>query len=392
MAKVDLGSVERAAVEQVLRQVRRVRLDHPDEQVYAAMFHAFYGDGENISWPCLSVGTEESLKTVEAKYLEDGCPGDLSELRFSGADLPYMTEPAEAEEALADEVNEHALSLGGFDAWSGVYQQFLEVFPRAARKARKAAIDEGLVDKKFIVVALDEAMELVPASLTKSQLATHFPALVAEEREKRRILALPDTERVAALLDISLRQEPSILTWEDTDPLLVAEGEAAVPGLVAVLEGREPGEPYKAAQLAAEINHATPELVAALEAVMNAPGTSPGRDIPNRAWAASALSRLGRMDLIAERINDLPKEVVVQGLGHPYGSFRDVGNHAPLDYRPLEAVLEAHPEFDEVLLEYGGVPCRIDATEVAEAERGTTSRWRFIRDHAEDVLERYRER
>ena len=151
MAKVDLGSVERAAVEQVLRQVRRVRLDHPGEQVYAAMFHAFYGDGENISWPCLSVGTEESLKTVEAKYLEDGCPGDLSELRFSGADLPYMTDPVEAEEALADEVNEHALSLGGFDAWSGVYQQYLEVFPRAARKARKAAIDEGLVDKKFIV-------------------------------------------------------------------------------------------------------------------------------------------------------------------------------------------------------------------------------------------------
>ncbi|MDO5067185.1 MAG: DUF4303 domain-containing protein [Propionibacteriaceae bacterium] len=389
MAKVDLGSVERAAVEQVLREVRRVRSEHPDEQIYAAMFHAFYGDGTYTSWPALSVGTEESLRRVEARYLEGGCSDDLSDLRFSGADLPYNTDPGEVEEALADEVNEYALSLGGFDAWHGVYQQFLEVFPRAARKARKVAIDEGLVGKEFIVVALDEAMELVPASLTKKQLAQHFPELVAEEREARRILALPEAERVQVLLDISFgRAEGSPLWWERTDPLLYREGAAAVPGLVAVLEGLAEGEPWKAAQLAAGVNHSTPELIAALERVLD---DEQGEEA-TKGWAASALCALGRMELLAGRIGSLPEETITQGLRHPYGPFRDKGNHGSLDYRPLEAVLKAHPEFDERLRNYCSGTCRIDESEVAEAERGLTSKWRFIREHAKDVLEDHHER
>ncbi|RRD06264.1 DUF4303 domain-containing protein [Arachnia propionica] len=389
MAKVDLGSVEQAAVEQVLREVRRVRAEHPDERIYAAMFHVFYGDGEDIYWPCLSVGTEESLKTVEARYLERDPDDDVSSLRFSGADLPYMVEATEAEMAVAEGVNEYGLSLGGEDAWDEVYQQFLEVFPRAARKARKAAIDEGLVGEEFIVVALDEAMELVPACLTREQLERHFPELVAGQREEQRILALPEAERVQALLDISFRRiEGSPLWWERTDPLLFREGAAAVPGLVAVLEGRAEGERWTAARLAAGVNHATPELIAALERVLD---DEQGEEA-TKGWAASALCALGRMELLAGRIGSLPEATIIQGLSHPFGPFRDQGNHAPLDYRPLEAVLEVHPEFDEKLLNHSGGTCEIDEAEVAEAERGTASKWKFIRDHAEDVLERYRAR
>lgn len=389
MARLNLGSVKRTAVEQVLREVRRVRAEHPDERIYAAMFHAFYGDGEDISWPCLSVGTEESLNTVEARYLERDPDDDVSSLRFSGADLPYMVEATEEEMAVAEGVNEYGLSLGGEDAWDEVYRKFLETFPKAAKAARKAALDEGLVGKEFIVVALDEAMDLVPASLTGKQLAQHFPELVAEERETRRILALAEKERVETLLDISFgRAEGSPLWWERTDPLLYREGAAAVPGLVAVLEGRAEGEPWTAARLAAGVNHSTPELIAALERVLD---DEQGEEA-TKGWAASALCALGRMELLVQRIGSLPAGIVARGLYHPFGSFRDDGNHASLDYRPLERALEAHPEFDEELLAYSTVPCAIDATEVAEAERGLTSRWKFIRAHAKDVLERYRER
>lgn len=386
---MEWESVEQAAVEQVLREVRRVRAEHPDERIYAAMFHAFYGDGTYTVWPSLSVGTEESLRRVEARYVEGGYSGDLASLRFSGADLPYMTDPAEAEEVLADEVNQYGLSLGDFEAWSGVYQQFLEVFPRAARKARKAAIDEGLVGEEFIVVALDEAMELVPACLTREQSERHFPELVAGQREEQRILTLPEAERVQALLDISFRRiEGSPLWSERTDPLLFREGAAAVPGLVAVLEGRAEGEPWTAARLAAGVNHATPELIAALERVLD---DEQGEEA-TKGWAASALCALGRMELLEQRIGSLPEVTISQGLSHPFGPFRDKGNHGPLDYRPLEAVLEAHPEFDEKLLNHSGGTCEIDEAEVAEAERGTASKWKFIRDHAENVLERYRAR
>ncbi|MDR2189234.1 MAG: hypothetical protein LBE62_14510, partial [Azonexus sp.] len=63
----DWQGMEAAAVAQMTAAVRRVRAEYPDERVYGAMFHAFYGDGEVIYWPCVTVGTEELLARALAE-------------------------------------------------------------------------------------------------------------------------------------------------------------------------------------------------------------------------------------------------------------------------------------------------------------------------------------
>jgi hypothetical protein len=158
--------------------------------------------------------------------------------------------------------------------------------------------------------------------------------------------------------------------------------------LLDVITGRSSGEVWQACMLLAEINHSTAEVISALEAVM---GNAAANE-SERAWAASALARLDRMDLIAAHLDELPLEVAARGLSAPYRSFRDRGKHRPLDYRPLETVLAQHPDIEPAVAEAlapGCGFCTLDADEVAAAQEGLNSKWAFIREHARDVLEEF---
>lgn len=162
----------------MVRELRRVRAEYPQEHIYAGMFFLFYGDGERLYWPCVAVGTEESLAKVQEQYLARGGDGDPATLRFSAADLPHMAEPDEKEAGLAVEASNEAAALGDEDAWGEYYDRFVAVFPEAARAARRRAVAEGLIDEECVLLALDEDLELLRASLTREQLASHFPELL----------------------------------------------------------------------------------------------------------------------------------------------------------------------------------------------------------------------
>jgi hypothetical protein len=124
--------------------VRAVRAARPTEHVYGAVFHAFYGDGTMLAWPCVSVGTDETLAAVAERYAtEHGMPDQAETLRWSGADLPDLVEPGAVEDACADHVQRIAGATGGFDRWDAVYQRFLHVFPVAAVAARAALLAES---------------------------------------------------------------------------------------------------------------------------------------------------------------------------------------------------------------------------------------------------------
>lgn len=395
----DWKAVEDAATAQLTAAVRRVRAERPEDRVYGAMFHEFYGDGSVIYWPCLTVGTEEGLAQVVAGYAEHSGPDDSGEreqtLRWSGPDLMsaadpiYANEPGEVENRLAEQV--HAEADGrGFEAWQKVYERFLRVFPKAAKRARKELIADGTVDREFIAIAEDEEGELVPLSLTRAQLLKHFPQYDAAEQERRRLAALPVEERVAELLPLGLRLSYDGPLSGEYPALLAACGEAAVPALTRAALGVEfpeaPDARIHAAMLLAEINHDDPAAIDALEALM----CEPAADANARAWAAAALARLGRMDLIGIHLAELPTDVAARGLAGPFRSFRDRGNHRPLDYGPLEAVLDAHPGIaDEVAEELrpGTGYCTIDTGEADAARAGLASRWPFVREHARSVLD-----
>ena len=401
--KFDWQGVESAAVAQIVTAVRRVRAEYPDEHVYGAMFHEFYGDGSVIDWPRLSVGTEETLAQVlaesQARYAEEG--SDVGEglehtLRWSGPDLEMVSggpgtrlaEAGEIENAWAERCQTVASAAGGFAAWEKVYDRFLRIFPRAAKRARTELLREGVVGKDFIAIAADEAGELIPLSLTKTQLSRHFPEYDEQAQERARLATLPVAERLAELLpQVMGTAEPGPLIGE-YDALVRQLGEAAVPALLDVVTGRTPGEVCQAIMLLAEINHSTPEVIAALERVM----IDPEADESTRAWAASALARFDRMDLIARHAVYLPVEVAARGLAGPFTSFRDDGNHRPLDYGPLEAVLSEHPELANAVAHELRVHCSIDASEVPAARAGLASQHAFIREHARSVLEEWEER
>ncbi len=262
----------------------------------------------------------------------------------------------------------------------------MRIFPKAAKAATKQAIAEGLADEDFIVVPLDEAMELVRPALTEEQLRRHFPELVAAELERQSILALPRPERIATLIGLLDYQPGALVTWEDASDMLRDEGVAAVPQLVAALRGELVD--VGVVSLLADINHAAPEVVSALEAVM----LDENQGEPERRWSASALARLGRQDLILARIKALPGWIIAS-LAAPYCSFADRTRDRNLDYRPLEQILSDYPRLKPVIKEgLDSPPCSLRDHEVPEAERATRSEFSLVRKHAKEVLKRYRAR
>lgn len=373
---------------QILSAVHSVRDRYPAEHIYGAMFHDFYGDGTVMTWPTVTVGTEESLAGLEAGY--DAEHGDASineSLRWSGPDLAHGFDPGEAEEAIAEHVNIAACRSGDFQVWQQTYARFLQCFPKAAKQACRQLLAEGVITRQFIAVAIDETSELVKLSLSKTQLQTHFPQHDLAEQERRRLAGLPVEQRVTEVLAEAVAPSFQKLLSAEYEALLVQCGAAALPGLVRVVRGQEhrPGA-VTAARLLAQINIDTPEVIAALDALMR----SEDEELTARSWAASALARMGRSDLILTRVRELPAEVVATGITNPFRSFRDRGAFRSLDYGPLETVLREHPHLEPTLeknLKPGVGYCALRSEEIPVAQAALASPWNVIRTHARIALE-----
>lgn len=393
--KFDWQGLEAAAVEQMVSAVRAVHQQHPQEQLYAAMFHAFYGDGEVIYWPNIATGSEESLTQRATEYQQMGYKEPLAQLRedlrWSPADLPHNREPDSEGDRWATACCEFAHQSGdGFAQWEKIYQRFLRTFPKAAKKACKQLRQEGITGKTFITFADDESEELIPLSLTKAQILRYFPQFDAAEQERLRLAALPAEQRLAELMPPVMYLAERGPLHDEYEDLLKALGSLALPPLVAVVRREQPGDLCVACRLLAEINLADKTVIAALTELLEDASLEHPSQIPPRCWAASALARLDHMDIITERIPHLPEQVVAQGLGDPYGSFRDMGNHPALDYRPLERALAQHPQIENALTkEFSTALCNITPEEVATAQAALASPWAIIRQHARDVLENF---
>lgn len=186
MTTFNWQQVEDTAYQHIIRSVLDVKNQHPNETIYSAIFHCFYGDGEDIYWASLSVGTEELLARTVVRYQQDfDEPAEkLSQaLRWSGADLlEYGYDPNDDENDMAEAVAEFALAQSddGDDEelWEQIYQEFLACFPRACQRARQYLIENNVVHEDFIAIAYDEPMDLLRASLTHEQFIKHFSHLL----------------------------------------------------------------------------------------------------------------------------------------------------------------------------------------------------------------------
>ncbi|MFF9731116.1 DUF4303 domain-containing protein [Streptomyces albidoflavus] len=223
----DWAGREQAVQDQLTSFVRRMRAEHPDDRLYAAAVHAFHAEtGSVIAWPLVGVAGERAVASAAG----DRCtPG---ELRWSPADWPWQLDPGPAEDAWAARLEEAATADGG-RRWEPVHARYLRTVVKACRAARRELLAEGTAGREFLVVAMDEARELVPRTLTPAQVRRHFPELDAEYRETARLAALPVGRRTREL--IALAEAPpgsAALGREQATALLRAVGADAVPQVV----------------------------------------------------------------------------------------------------------------------------------------------------------------
>ncbi|MFI5750626.1 DUF4303 domain-containing protein [Streptomyces sp. NPDC051644] len=370
--RFDWAGLEAAMREQIVGFVHRIRAEHPDDRIYGAAVHEFYAEsGGTIAWTLVGVASEERLAMVATDTL------DAAALRWSPADWPWQLDPGKTEDEWAGRLEAAATADDG-RRWDAIHQRYLRTAAKACKAARKQLVADGVVDRDFVVVAMDEAWELVPLSLTRAQIREHFPALDAEQREADRLVALPPERQVSELVAI-VESPSSPLPSERAVEWLRTLGTVAVPAALERL-GRS-RERWRWAKLLADIGVASTEVFDALERTM----TSKRLSEPDRAWAAAALARLGRMDLVATRLDSVPPEVAVRGLTAPYTSFRDHGAHGLLDYTPLENALTTHQGWHDAVLRQlspGRGFCAIGPDEVETALAGLASALPVVRRHA----------
>lgn len=194
----DWQKVEQYAFDYIIDCVEQIHQQYPDEKIYGAIFHCFYGDGKYIYFPPVSVGTEELLAKVVDSYKQNPSYANKTKeqlsksLRWSGADLAdYMFDEGAMFDKcseLAKQVTEHAKEASGYDfddesteenfgKWQKIYQEFLMCFPKACQRATQYLLSTNMVGRDFIAVAIDEECKLVSPSLTQEQLAKHFPTV-----------------------------------------------------------------------------------------------------------------------------------------------------------------------------------------------------------------------
>ncbi|MFC9985072.1 DUF4303 domain-containing protein [Microbacterium keratanolyticum] len=382
---LDWKALDAHILDRLTESVRDHAARHPGDHIYGAAFHVFYGEtGGVVAWPALAIATEEDLVaiTAESRFSPD-------DLRWSPADWSVQLDPSEQDDAWAAKVETHAVA--GDDAhWEKAYDRFLRAFAKAAKKARGSLAAEGVVEKTFIAVAMDEAWELVPLSLTPAQVRAHFPELDEETQELARVTALPPREQAAALGEIVDAFVPGAVSGEDAVRLLVQLG----PDAAAVAVERMPRsrDRWRWAKVLADTGIADDSVIEALTTVMKGKKLSE----PDRAWAAAALARLGRLDVVLAEGARVPRPVLRRALAAPFTSFRDHAvTHIPLDYTPLEEALATDAALaEEMLAELapGSGYCAITPAEVDTARAALASPFEVIRRHARIVLEDARAR
>ncbi|MDH6193444.1 hypothetical protein M2272_000065 [Mycobacterium frederiksbergense] len=348
--------------------VRKVVASTTAEQPYAVAFSEFYAETTGVIYlPNLAVATEESVT-------EPDC-------RFSPPDWKYQDyEWGETDSEWGDRLSESVAGLPRAQ-WEQQWDRFAQAMLAIAVGVRTALVADGTLPPDAVVYLDDEDADLLVRSLTADELRRHFPEYVAAMDAERDVLAMPAEQRVAVLAAAAGltpgrhgHELGKHLGRERALRLLLDAGEPAVPIGIAALG--HPDTAWTGAKLLADLNIATPDVLAALWAALPLAGN--GHD-----WVATALGRLGSgMEVVAR--HDLPADCRAAAVTAPYRSFRDHGRgHPPLDYTLLAAGLADAAVAATVAedLQPGRGYCTLDVADLPGARSGL--------DHAEPVIRRH---
>ncbi len=374
---MDWVRFEDGVVAGITRAVCAAVEERPGERLYAAVLAHIYRETDGpITLPGLGVNSVEALDRFPAEVRADlrWSPAD-----WDGYDDSWLGADAGAwEQALTAEA-----CRGSTRQWDATFRRYLAVLVKACRRARRSLAADGVTDRDFVVLLLDDELHepLIKRILPAGDVRRHFPELDRRAAELARVAALPEAERVGYYVS-RLGTFDGPVDGEDAEEALRASGSAALASLIPLLA--VPGLAWRAAKLAAELGRPDEEAIRALSAALT---TSTG---PDQSWVGAALARLGRLDLVLAHADRLPREVVVRAAAAPYTSFRDdTAAPPPLDYGPLAELSARSSTYAAALAEElrpGSGYCAITVAEVDTAVRALESPYAVIRWHAVSVL------
>ncbi|MBU4612363.1 DUF4303 domain-containing protein [Achromobacter sp. GG226] len=373
---VDVAS---AFLDDVLAKSR-----HP---LYAAAFHSSYREEAGvIDLPSFAANTLEALR---ADHPEDWEKPGFWTVKWRPVDWRWddtLTDD-DALQALNDALNKAAIATKTRAQWQAVEQRFLQTVTAAARQVHERFARHPKVRDDFVVIFSDDdgGAELAGASMSPELFKHHFPEQAEAAALRTRLAGLPLAEQAAYYAGRLDSDDSETIDGEEAERWLIAHGEAAAPLMITRLA--DPEKAWDAALVLGLSGCASDEVLAALRKAML--DTAYPEDARN--WAASALGHLRDHDWLLSQADDaalLP--FVIQGCTAPFSGFRDrAAQPAPLDYRPLERLLQSHPAALKPVgeaMKPGTGTCEITPGEVAEALRGLQSPHAPVRWHAAIVL------
>jgi Domain of unknown function (DUF4303)/HEAT repeats len=375
---MDWVAFERVLTDGLVQTVLSIVTEHPDERFYAAVLDRIYRETDGrITLPNLGMNSVEALAQLPFE--------EQAELQWSAADWDHHDDEWIPEDLARGW--ERALTAeacrGSTRQWESTFRRYLAVLVRVCKQAGTTLRTTGVTNRDFVVLLLDDEHyeTVVKRILTRSEVSRHFPQFDERAVELARVSALPEAEQAAYYVS-RLEAFSGPVSGEEAEPALRSLGSAAFPALIPMLAVN--GRAWEAAKLLAEVGQPDDDVIRALDAALTR------REGPDQSWVASALSRLGRLDLVLDQVDRLPKDVVISAAAAPYTSFRNYAVAAlRLDYRPLEDVIERWSAYVLGLAEElkpGRAYCDITIDEVDEAIRGLTSQHVIVRRHAVGVL------
>lgn len=337
------------------------------DPIYGVAVYGFYSDGRTIGWPLIGVAGDDRSRPATRM-----CVGTPT-IGISRA-ISRMPPMAGAScSAISPPVVMTIISTGSMTG-------FCAPSSPPAKAARKQLVADGEIPKSALVIAADEGEELISECVTLAQLATHFPHLDAERTEKDRVASLPVAEAIVALLD-AMEFEDRPLDWQSAPPLLysiaIDHADDVLDELLFRLTA-QPGPAFEWRHLwlraILDIGASRPDVVAALMGIL----LDANDGEAERRWAGAALCALGHMDLVVEHFADLPPDIH-DLFAAPY---RYPHAELPVDFAPLDRVLDAHPEVEGAVDRTIGVNHEVRDIDVEPLLVGLGSRWRVIRWYA----------
>jgi len=373
---LDWAEFERVLHDELVRFVAAGVAGHPGERFYAAALDRIYAEEDGVvTIPALAMNSVSAVARQPAE--------DQAGVRWNPPDWELFDDDwlPDGSAGRWQAALTAAACSGSVRHWWVVFHRYRSMLVRVCRRARVTLRRSGITDSEFVVLLLDDDEALIRSALTPSEVARLFPELDARAAALATLTALPPAERATRLASL-LGTFDGPISSEDADAALRHLGPPAFAALISLLG--DPDLAWQAAKLLADIGRPDEAVISALRAALTRTGGS------TQIWVAVALSRLGRLGLVLDRLDTLPPEAVVVAAVAPYTSFRD---HAvdppPLDYRPLAELLERWPAYvPDVERELG--PGRggreIAPGEVDAALGGLESPHAVIRLHAAGAL------